>query len=529
MGREIIFKEEAILGLKRGVDKLANAVKVTLGVKGRNVVISKPFGKFGVTKDGVTVAKEVELSDSLENTGAQMVKEVALKTNELAGDGTTTATVLAQAILSEGIKSISSGSDPLAIKRGIDLAVATVVENLEVQARLLDVNIEDVATISANNDSEIGKLIAEAFGAVGKDGLIAFEPSSGRETYMDVVQGIKLDKGYISPHFITDREKMISNLDNCHIFVFDEVLESMDSIAEVLQEISSRNESALIIAEDFSEEVLTVLTINKLRGSINISAIKTPGYGERKADILEDISIKTNSRVISKNIGSFFSGDAIGFAKKVIVGTDDTSIIGGTVNEELLNPTIDALRLKILKADSVDKSNFEKRIARLLGGTAILHIGAVSEVEMEEKKDRVEDAINATKSAVEEGIVAGGGVALLRAIKSLSSIPKSKVEDENIGVNIIRKSLSAPIRTILENAGVETSLIISKVLGGKNSFGYDAKTDSYVDMVKTGIIDPKKVTRVALENAASVAGMILTIGCVFVDKETVNQEPSSVN
>jgi chaperonin GroEL len=490
--------------------------------------VSRALGKIGLTKDGVTVAKEVDLSDPLESIGAQMVREVALKTNELAGDGTTTATVLAQAIISEGLKNITAGANPLDLKRGIDMAVEAITKDLEVQAKGLEISILNVATISANNDKEIGQLIAQAFEAVGKDGLISFETSRGRDTYMEVIEGIKVEKGYVSPHFVTDKEKMVAVLEDCNIFIFDDSLEVMDDIAEVLREIAGKNESALIIAHDFSEEVLAVLAINKLRGSINIAAIKTPGFGDRKYEMLEDISLKTGSLVISKETGVRFSKGTIGFAKKVVVGKEDTSIIGGSSNKEAVENLVAIIRDRILTAEDYDKKNLQVRLSRLLGGAAILHVGAVSEVEIDEKKDRVEDAINSTKSAVEEGIVAGGGVALLRALKSLSSLNPSTA-DELTGINIVSKAVLAPLRTILENGGIESSVILDKVIQGQGNFGYDAKSNEYVDMVKSGIIDPKKVTRVALENAASVAGMILTIGCVFVDSDIINQENQVVN
>lgn len=518
MAKDIIFDIEARAGLKRGADKLANAVKVTLGVKGRNVVVGKGLGKLGITKDGVTVAKEVELLDPLENIGAQMVREVALRTDDLAGDGTTTATVLTQAILAEGFKNITAGANPLELKKGIDKAVEAIVKNLEKQSvKVKNNTILDIATVSANNDKEIGKLIVDAFKKVGKDGIITFEEASGRDTSISVVEGIKFDKGYLSPHFINDFDKREVSLENCFILLHDGKLEELSKeMGEVFNLISDEKASILIIADDFSEEILSLLVINKNRGILNVAAVKTPGFGDRRREALEDIEMKTGAIIVSKETGISFSGAVLGKAKKVNITDENTSIVEGQGDKELIKQFADSIRQKVKTVNGTEKTSLELRLSRLSGGTAVISVGAISEVEMLEKKDRVEDAIGATKSAVEEGVVAGGGIALLRAVKSLEDL-KPETDDELTGINIILKAVEAPLRTILENAGLEASMIISKIKEREDNFGYNAKTDQYVDMMKAGIIDPKKVTRIALENAASVAGMIMTIGCVFIE------------
>jgi chaperonin GroEL len=523
MAKDIQFDIEARDGLKRGVDALANAVKVTLGPKGRNVIISKSFGAPTVTKDGVSVAKEIELENALENMGAQMVKEVASKTNDLAGDGTTTATVLAQAIVKEGLKNVAAGANPMDLKRGIDKAVAAIVADLEKQAQKVgnsSEKIKQVAAISANNDNTIGDLIATAFEKVGKEGVITVEEAKGMETYVDVVEGMQFDRGYLSPYFVTDADKMIVDLENPYILLFDKKISNLQEILPILEPVSQSGRPLLIIAEDVDGQALATLVVNKLRGGLKIAAVKAPGFGDRRKAMLEDIAILTGGTVISEERGFSLENatlDLLGTAETITVDKDNTTIVNGSGNADNIQVRVSQIKAQIETTTSdYDKEKLQERLAKLAGGVAVLYVGAASEVEMKEKKDRVDDALNATRAAVEEGIVAGGGVALVRAKKVLEKIITENL-DETTGVQIINKAIEAPLRTIIENAGGEGSVVLNKVLEGKKDFGYDAKSDKYVDMLEVGIIDPKKVTRVALENAASVAGMILTTECALVN------------
>ena len=523
MAKDIKFDIEARDGLKRGVDALANAVKVTLGPKGRNVIISKSFGAPTVTKDGVSVAKEIELENELENMGAQMVKEVASKTNDLAGDGTTTATVLAQAIVKEGLKNVAAGANPMDLKRGIDKAVAAIVADLEKQAKKVgnsSEKIKQIAAISANNDNTIGELIATAFTKVGKEGVITVEEAKGMETYVDVVEGMQFDRGYLSPYFVTDADKMIADLENPYILLFDKKISNLQEILPILEPVSQAGRPLLIIAEDVDGQALATLVVNKLRGGLKIAAVKAPGFGDRRKAMLEDIAILTGGTVISEERGFSLENatlDLLGTAETITVDKDNTTIVNGAGNAEAIKTRVNQIKAQIETTTSdYDKEKLQERLAKLAGGVAVLYVGAASEVEMKEKKDRVDDALHATRAAVEEGIVAGGGVALVRAKKSLEKITTENL-DETTGVQIINKAIEAPLRIIVENAGGEGSVVLNKVLEGKKDFGYDAKNDVYVDMLEAGIIDPKKVTRVALENAASVAGMILTTECALID------------
>lgn len=529
MAKDIKFDIDARDGLKRGVDALANAVKVTLGPKGRNVIISKSFGAPTVTKDGVSVAKEVELDDALENMGAQMVKEVASKTNDLAGDGTTTATVLAQAIVKEGLKNVAAGANPMDLKRGIDKAVSAIVADLEKQAQKVgnsSEKIKQVAAISANNDDVIGDLIATAFSKVGKEGVITVEEAKGMETYVDVVEGMQFDRGYLSPYFVTDADKMIADLENPYILLFDKKISNLQEILPILEPVAQSGRPLLIIAEDVDGQALATLVVNKLRGGLKIAAVKAPGFGDRRKAMLEDIAILTGGTVISEERGFSLENatlDLLGTAETVTVDKDNTTIVNGSGDAETIKARVNQIKAQIETTTSdYDKEKLQERLAKLAGGVAVLYVGAASEVEMKEKKDRVDDALHATRAAVEEGIVAGGGVALVRAKKVLEKLVTDNL-DETTGVQIINKAIEAPLRIIVENAGGEGSVVLNKVLEGKKGFGYNAKTDEYVDMLEAGIIDPKKVTRVALENAASVAGMILTTECALVDiKEESN-------
>ena len=525
MAKDIKFDIEARDGLKRGVDALANAVKVTLGPKGRNVIIGKSFGAPQVTKDGVSVAKEIELEDELENMGAQMVKEVASKTNDLAGDGTTTATVLAQAIVKEGLKNVAAGANPMDLKRGIDKAVETITADLEKQAKKVgnsSEKIEQVASISANNDNTIGKLIAKAFGKVGKEGVITVEEAKGTDTYVDVVEGMQFDRGYLSPYFVTDSDKMIADLENPYILLFDKKISNLQEILPILEPVAQSGRPLLIIAEDVEGQALATLVVNKLRGGLKIAAVKAPGFGDRRKAMLEDIAILTGGVVISEERGfSLENADLtmLGTAESVMIDKDNTTIVNGNGKSSDIKARVNQIKAQIETTTSdYDREKLQERLAKLAGGVAVLYVGAASEVEMKEKKDRVDDALHATRAAVEEGIVAGGGVALVRAKKTLEKITTENL-DETTGVQIVNKAIEAPLRTIVENAGGEGSVVINKVLEveGKKDFGYDAKSEAYVDMLKAGIIDPKKVTRIALENAASVAGMILTTECALVD------------
>jgi len=523
MAKDITFNIEARDGLKRGVDKLANAVKVTLGPKGRNVIISKSFGAPQVTKDGVTVAKEIELDDALENMGAQMVKEVASKTNDLAGDGTTTATVLAQAIVTEGLKNVAAGANPMDLKRGIDKAVEAIVADLEKQTTKVGNSsdkIKQVASISANNDDVIGDLIAQAFGKVGKEGVITVEEAKGTETYVDVVEGMQFDRGFLSPYFVTNSEKMSAELEQPYILLFDKKISNMKDLLPVLEPVAQTGKPLLIIAEDVDGEALATLVVNKLRGALKIAAVKAPGFGDRRKAMLEDIAILTGGTVISEERGFTLENttlDMLGTAETVSIDKDNTTIVNGAGDSKIIKARVGQIKAQIETTTSdYDKEKLQERLAKLAGGVAVLYVGAASEVEMKEKKDRVDDALHATRAAVEEGIVAGGGVALVRAKKALEKI-KTENADEATGVQIVNRAIEAPIRTIVSNAGGEGAVVISKVMEGKKDFGFNAKNGEYTDMLKAGIIDPKKVTRVALENAASVSGMILTTECALTD------------
>ncbi|MFC0604615.1 chaperonin GroEL [Winogradskyella pulchriflava] len=523
MAKDIKFDIDARDGLKRGVDALANAVKVTLGPKGRNVIIGKSFGAPQVTKDGVSVAKEIELENELENMGAQMVKEVASKTNDLAGDGTTTATVLAQAIVKEGLKNVAAGANPMDLKRGIDKAVEAIVNDLDKQSKKVGSDsdkIKQVAAISANNDDTIGDLIATAFGKVGKEGVITVEEAKGMDTYVDVVEGMQFDRGYLSPYFVTDADKMIADLENPYILLFDKKISNLQEILPILEPVAQSGRPLLIIAEDVEGQALATLVVNKLRGGLKIAAVKAPGFGDRRKAMLEDIAILTGGVVISEERGfSLENADLtmLGTAETVTIDKDNTTIVNGSGKASDIKARVNQIKAQIETTTSdYDKEKLQERLAKLAGGVAVLYVGAASEVEMKEKKDRVDDALHATRAAVEEGIVAGGGVALVRAKKTLEKITTDNL-DETTGVQIVNKAIESPLRTIVENAGGEGSVVINKVLEGKKDFGYDAKSDQYVDMLKAGIIDPKKVTRIALENAASVAGMILTTECALVD------------
>jgi len=523
MAKDIQFDVDARDGLKRGVDALANAVKVTLGPKGRNVIISKSFGAPQVTKDGVSVAKEVELEDALENMGAQMVKEVASKTNDLAGDGTTTATVLAQAIVKEGLKNVAAGANPMDLKRGIDKAVQKIVADLEKQAKKVGNSSEkimQIASISANNDNTIGELIAQAFEKVGKEGVITVEEAKGTDTYVDVVEGMQFDRGYLSPYFVTDSDKMIADLENPYILLFDKKISNLQEILPILEPIAQSGRPLLIIAEDVEGQALATLVVNKLRGGLKIAAVKAPGFGDRRKAMLEDIAILTGGTVISEERGFSLENtdlEMLGSAETVTIDKDNTTIVNGSGKASDIKTRVNQIKNQIENTTSdYDREKLQERLAKLAGGVAVLYVGAASEVEMKEKKDRVDDALHATRAAVEEGIVAGGGVAFVRAQKALEKITDVNL-DEVTGIQIVSRAIESPLRTIVDNAGGEGSVVINKVAEGKGDFGYDAKADSYVDMLKAGIIDPKKVTRVALENAASVAGMILTTECALID------------
>ncbi|WP_267402105.1 MULTISPECIES: chaperonin GroEL [unclassified Chryseobacterium] len=530
MAKEIKFDIESRDALKRGVDALANAVKVTLGPKGRNVVIEKSFGAPHVTKDGVSVAKEIELEDRVENMGAQMVKEVASKTNDIAGDGTTTATVLAQAIVREGLKNVAAGANPMDLKRGIDKAVTAVVENLKTQSQAVGDStdkVKQVASVSANNDETIGALIAEAFGKVGKEGVITVEEAKGIDTTVDVVEGMQFDRGYQSPYFVTNPEKMLAELENPYILLVEKKISSMKELLPVLEPIAQGGKSLLIISEEVEGEALATLVVNKLRGSLKIAAVKAPGFGDRRKAMLEDIAILTGGTVISEEQGFTMENitiDMLGTAEKVSIDKDNTTIVNGGGEESKIKGRVAQIKAQMETSTSdYDKEKLQERLAKLAGGVAVLYVGAASEVEMKEKKDRVDDALHATRAAVEEGIVAGGGVALVRAIASLEALSGSNA-DENTGIKIVKRAIEEPLRQIVANAGGEGSVIVAKVAEGNGDFGYNAKTDEYVNMLEAGIIDPTKVTRVALENAASVSGMLLTTECVIT--EVKSAEPA---
>jgi chaperonin GroEL len=524
MAKEISFNRDAREKLRAGVDALANAVKVTLGPKGRNVVIQKSFGAPQVTKDGVTVAKEIELEDAVENMGAQMVKEVASKTADIAGDGTTTATVLAQAMIGAGLKNVAAGANPMDLKRGIDKAVRKVVESLKEQSEQIGDDFEkirQVAAISANNDDEIGALIADAMKRVTKDGVITVEEAKGTDTYVDEVLGMQFDRGYLSPYFVTNAEDMTVEYENPLILITDKKISNMQDIVPVLEKVIGAGRALLIIAEDIESQALGVLVVNRLRANLKIVAVKAPGFGDRRKAMLEDIAILTGGTVISEEKGYKLDTaglEELGTAEKISIDKDNTTVINGKGKQDEITARINQIKQQIGTTTSdYDKEKLQERLAKLSGGVAVLHVGAPTEVEMKEKKDRVDDALHATRAAIEEGIVSGGGVALVRAIKSLYNF-KGINEDENIGVQIVRKSLEAPLRTIVENAGVEGSVVLQRVQNGKDSYGYNARTDKYEDLKKAGVIDPTKVTRIALENAASIAGMVLTTECVVNDR-----------
>ncbi len=523
MAKDIKFDIEARDGLKKGVDALANAVKVTLGPKGRNVVLEKSFGSPHVTKDGVTVAKEIELEDPIENMGAQMVKEVASKTNDLAGDGTTTATVLAQAIVREGLKNVAAGANPMDLKRGIDKAVNAIVKDLKSQSQEVGENsdkIQQVAAISANNDNTIGSLIAEAFGKVGKEGVITVEEAKGTDTTVDVVEGMQFDRGFISPYFVTDTDKMIAELENPYILLHDKKITNLNDILPILEPIAQSGRPLLIIAEDVEAQALSTLVVNKLRGGLKVAAVKAPGFGDRRKAMLEDIAILTKGTVITEELGMSLDQtkiEMLGSAEKVSIDKDNTTIVNGSGDQSQIEARVSQIKSQIEATTSeYDKEKLQERLAKLAGGVAVLYVGAASEVEMKEKKDRVDDALHATRAAVEEGIVAGGGVALVRTINSLQNTNADN-KDEETGIAIVKRAIEEPLRQIINNAGGEGSVIVAKVAEGEKDFGYNAKTEEYVTMFEAGIIDPTKVTRVALENAASVAGMLLTTDCIVTE------------
>lgn len=528
MAKQIIFDSEARDGIKRGVDALANAVKITLGPKGRNVVLGRSFGAPHVTKDGVTVAKEIELEDTLENMGAQMVKEVASRTNDLAGDGTTTATILAQAIVNEGLKNVTAGANPMDLKRGIDKAVIAITKHLEEQTTQVGNSsdqIKQIAAISANNDEHIGELIADAFGKVGKEGVITVEEAKGTETYVDVVEGMQFDRGYLSPYFVTDSEKMQVQMSSPYILLCDKKISTMKDLLPILEPVAQQGKELLIIAEDIDGEALATLVVNKLRGSLKIAAVKAPGFGDRRKAMLEDIAVLTGGTVISEERGFTLENatiDMLGTAENITIDKDNTTIVNGAGEKDLITTRVNQIKSQIESTTSdYDREKLQERLAKLAGGVAVLYAGAASEVEMKEKKDRIDDALHATRAAVEEGIVAGGGVALIRAIEALADIVTETI-DEATGVKIVARAIEEPLRTIVNNAGGEGSVVVNKVKENTGNFGYDAKTETYVDMLEAGIIDPKKVTRIALENAASVAGMILTTECALVDIKEEN-------
>ena len=524
MAKQLFFNTEARNKMKRGVDVLADAVKVTLGPKGRNVVIEKKFGAPGITKDGVSVAKEIELEDAIENLGAQMVKEVASKTADVAGDGTTTATVLAQSIINEGLRNVAAGANPMDLKRGIDKAVTTVVENLRKQSEKVgsdNKKIEQVATISANSDSTIGKLIAEAMAKVGNEGVITVEEAKGTDTTVEVVEGMQFDRGYLSPYFVTNTEKMQTELQNPYILIYDKKISTLKDILPILESTVQSGRPLLIIAEDVDGEALATLVVNKLRGSLKIAAVKAPGFGDRRKEMLQDIAVLTGGTVISEEQGYKLenaSMEYLGQAESITIDKDNTTVVGGKGAKETIVGRVNQIKSQIESTTSdYDREKLQERLAKLSGGVAVLYVGAASEVEMKEKKDRVDDALHATRAAVEEGIVPGGGVAYIRAIESLKDL-KGDNADENTGVAIVRRALESPLRTIVENAGIEGSIVVQKVREGKADYGFNARTEQYENLLSAGVIDPTKVSRVALENAASIASMLLTTECVVADK-----------
>ena len=521
MGKDIIFNIESRDALKRGVDALANAVKVTLGPQGRNVVIGKSFGGPQITKDGVTVAKEIDLEDAVENMGAQMVKEVASNTNDLAGDGTTTATVLAQAIISSGLKNVAAGANPMDVKRGIDKAVKLLITNIKSQSKTVGNSydkIEQVGSISANNDPVIGALIAEAMKKVKTEGVITVEEAKGTETHVEVVEGMQFDRGYLSPYFITDSEKMNASMENPYILIYDKKISAMKDLLPVLEQTAKTGRPLVIIAEDVDGEALSTLVVNKIRGSLKVCAVKAPGFGDRRKEMLEDIAILTDATVISEERGFKLESttlEMLGSSEKVTIDKDNTTIVNGAGKSNVIQARASQIKAQIETTNSdYDKEKLQERLAKLAGGVAVLYVGAPTEVEMKEKKDRVDDALAATRAAVEEGIVPGGGVAIVRACEKLSNL-KGENDDEQTGINIITRAAEEPLRQIVENAGLEGSVIVAKVKEGKADFGFNAKTEVFENLYKAGVIDPAKVVRVALENAASVAGMLLTTECVI--------------
>lgn len=533
MAKQLFFDIEARNRMKKGVDVLANAVKVTLGPKGRNVVIEKKFGAPAVTKDGVTVAKEIELEDPIENMGAQMVKEVASKTADIAGDGTTTATVLAQSIISEGLKMVAAGSNPMDLKRGIDKAVIKIVENLKSQSKEVgndNSKIQQVATISANNDAEIGKLIAEAMKKVGKEGVITVEEARGTETGIEVVEGMQFDRGYVSPYFVTNSEKMEAELENPYILIYDKKISNMKDILHILEKVAQAGRPLLIIAEDLEGEALATLVVNKLRGTLKVAAVKAPGFGDRRKEMLQDIAVLTKGIVISEEQGyKLENADVsyLGVASTVTIDKDNTTIVGGKGKKDDIAARINQIKAQIeVTTSDYDKEKLQERLAKLSGGVAVLNVGAATEVEMKEKKDRVDDALHATRAAVEEGIVPGGGVAFIRAVESIEKL-KGANEDETTGIAIVKRALEEPLRQIVANAGIEGSIVVQKIKEGKADYGFNARTEEYEYMLKAGVIDPTKVTRIALENAASIAGMLLTTECVVADKPKKEEAPHS--
>ncbi len=532
MSKQLFFEIDARNKMKRGVDTLANAVKVTLGPKGRNVVIEKKFGAPSVTKDGVTVAKEIELEDAIENMGAQMVKEVASKTADIAGDGTTTATVLAQSIISEGLKNVAAGANPMDLKRGIDKAVAEVIKSLQSQSQTVGSDsdkIEQVASISANNDETIGKLIAEAFGKVGKEGVITVEEAKGTDTSVDVVEGMQFDRGYISPYFVTNSEKMEADLQNPSILIYDKKISTMKDILPMLEKAAQSGRPLLIIAEDLEGEALATLVVNKLRGTLKVAAVKAPGFGDRRKEMLQDIAILTGGIVISEEQGYKLENateDYLGRADAITINKDNTVIVGGKGNEDDIKGRVNQIKSQIGTTTSdYDKEKLQERLAKLAGGVAVLYIGAATEVEMKEKKDRVDDALHATRAAVEEGIVPGGGVAYIRATQNLENI-KTLNEDEATGVAIVKRAIEEPLRQIVANCGLEGSIIVQKIKEGTADYGFNARTEVYENLFAAGVIDPTKVTRIALENAASIAGMLLTTEAVIADKPEPKGAPA---
>ena len=531
MAKKITFDTEARDALKKGVDALANAVKVTLGPKGRNVVIDKQFGGPSITKDGVTVAKEIELEDTLENMGAQMVKEVASKTNDLAGDGTTSATVLAQAIISNGLKNVAAGANPMDLKRGIDKAVSAIIKDINKQAQQVGDSydkIEQVASISANNDNVIGSLIAEAMKKVKTEGVITVEEAKGTDTTVEVVEGMQFDRGYLSPYFITDADKMEVELENPYILIFDQKISAMKDLLPILEQTAKSGKPLMIIAEDVDGEALSTLVVNKIRGELKVAAVKAPGFGDRRKAMLEDIAILTNGTVVSEERGFKLESttlEMLGTTEKIVIDKDNTTIVNGAGDKKSISARVNQIKTQIETTTSdYDKEKLQERLAKLAGGVAVLYVGAATEVEMKEKKDRVDDALAATRAAVEEGIVPGGGVSIVRASQSLDKL-KAENDDEQTGINIIYRAVEEPLRQIVENAGLEGSVIVAKVKDGKDDFGFNAKTETFESLYKAGVIDPAKVVRVALENASSVAGMLLTTECVISNIKEENSGP----